>query len=290
MISKHFITEKFADLHLHTNFSDGTFTPENLVKEAMYMGISTIAITDHDILDGIEPGILAGKKYGVEVIPGVELSARSDDDEAEIHILGYYMDLQNEKFRERLLDFRETRVIRARKIVDKLNELGMEIEYDDVLKLADSSSVGRPHVATALVEKGYVTTNSEAFNRYLFDGGPAYVQKKKISPAGAIAMILNAGGVPILAHPGMIQQDIIPELISMGLMGLEAFHPFHSIQLSNYYCDLAKRYKILITGGSDCHGEAKSKTYLGSVRLPYKHVDALKQAKDYVLEMLDTGC
>lgn len=289
MISKHFITEKYADLHLHTTFSDGTLTPEEIVKEAKLVGFSAISITDHDILDGIEPGILAGKKYGVEVIPGVELSARSDDD-AEIHILGYYMDLQNETFRERLQDFRETRVVRAKKMVDKLNELGLDIGYDDVLKMADSTSIGRPHVATALVEKGYVATNSEAFNRYLFDGGPAYVQKKKISPAEAIAMILDAGGVPVLAHPGMIQQDIIPELISMGLMGLEAFHPFHSVQLTYYYCDLAKRYKILITGGSDCHGEAKSRMYLGNIRLPYRHIDALKAARDYVVEQLDVGC
>jgi predicted metal-dependent phosphoesterase TrpH len=287
MISKRYISNKYADLHLHTNFSDGTLTPEQLVKSANILGLSAIAITDHDILDGINIAISAGKKFGVEVIPGVELSAMLGEE--EIHILGFYVDWLNEKFQEKLQEFRDSRITRAKEMVDKLNALGVDIEYGDVLKLADSISIGRPHVAAILVEKGYVATNSEAFIKYLFNGGPAYVQKKKLSPAEAIAMILDAGGVPVLAHPGMIQQDIISDLVSMGLMGLEAFHPNHNVHLSNYYCELARYYKLLITGGSDCHGEGKGRMILGSIKLPYEHVDALKKARNYVLEKLEAA-
>jgi len=278
---------KYADLHLHSNFSDGTFSPEQIVIEASKLGFSAIAITDHDILDGIEPALLEGKKYGIEVIPGVELSAEYNGE--EIHILGYYMKWLDQGFQDKLREFRDSRYTRAMRIVDKLNQLGMDIEYGDVLKLADTNAVGRPHVATALLEKGYVSTISEAFNRFLGDDGPAYMPKQKLSPADAIAMILNVGGVPVLAHPGQIQQDIIPELVSSGLMGLEAFHPSQSLQLSDHYCELAKGYNIVITGGSDCHGLIRDRIAMGSVRLPYEHVEALKEARDFVLQNLEAA-
>ncbi len=278
---------KYADLHVHTIFSDGTYSPEQVIIEANLLGFSAIAITDHDILDGIELAIAAGEQYGVEVISGVELSAESDGE--EIHILGFCVDRFDQQFQQKLREFRESRRTRAMMMVDKLNQLGMDIEYDDVLKRADSSSVGRPHVAAALVENGYVDTASEAFYRFLGDGGPAYVGKHKLSPAEAIAMILDAGGVPVLAHPGVLQQSIIPEMVSLGLMGLEVFHPYHTAQVSDYYFDLARRYNLLITGGSDCHGQAKGKMTMGSVRLPYEYVDALKEARDYVLQNLEAA-
>jgi hypothetical protein len=277
MIENRVIHTKYADLHLHTNFSDGTFSPERVVMEANRLGFAAIAITDHDILDGIEPALSAGDQYGVEIIPGVELSAESDGE--EIHILGFCMDWRDRQFRQKLQEFRESRRTRAMRIVDKLNQLGIDIEYDDVLKRADSTSIGRPHVATALVEKGHVATASEAFYRFLGDDRPAYVAKQRLSPAEAITMILNVGGVPVLAHPGILRQNIVPELVSSGLMGLEAFHPYHTVELSDYYCDLAKQYNLLITGGSDCHGLAKGKMAMGSVRLPYEYVDAMKKAR-----------
>lgn len=287
MIQGELFNIKYADLHLHTDFSDGTFPPERLVMEASRLGFSAIAITDHDILDGIEPALSAGKQYGLEIIPGVELSSESGGE--EVHILGYYVDWQNQQFCERLQEFRTSRRIRAMKMVDKLNQLGLDMEYDDVLERADLSAIGRPHVANALVERGHVATVSEAFYRFLGDGGPAYVPKQKLSPAEAITMILDVGGVPILAHPGMSQQDILLELASLGLMGVEAFHPSHSAQLSYYYCDLARRYGLLITGGSDCHGEAKGVMTMGSIRLPYKYVDALKKAGMDILQKLEAA-
>ena len=275
----------YADLHLHTNFSDGSLTPEELVTEARLAGLVAISVTDHDILDGIEPALLEGEKHGIEVIPGVELSAEANGE--EVHILGFCMDWREPQFRERLQEFRESRRVRAMRMVDKLNQLGLAIDYDDVLKHADSTSVGRPHVAAALVERGHVYNISEAFNRFLGDDGPAYMPKHKLSPAEAIAMILDVGGVPILAHPGSLQQNSVSELMSLGLMGLEALHPQHNVQISNYYCDFAKEQNLLITGGSDCHGRAKDRMTLGNIKLPYKHVDALKKAGAAILQKLE---
>jgi hypothetical protein len=275
---------KYADLHLHTSFSDGTLSPEQIIQAAYRLGFSAVAITDHDILDGIEPALSAGKNCGVEVVPGVELSAESNGE--EIHILGFYVDWKDQKFQRKLREFRTSRLARAMKMVDKLNELGVNINYDDVLSRTNSKAVGRPHVAAAILEKGHVSSFSEAFSRFIGDDGPAYVSKQKLSPAEAITMVLDAGGVPVLAHPGMLQQSIVPDLVSLGLMGLEAFHPSHSAQVSDYYCHLAKQYTLLVTGGSDCHGEAKDEKSMGSVRLPYKHVKDLKKARDYVLKNL----
>jgi len=291
MIEDRLSSAKCADLHLHTNFSDGTFSPEQVVMEADRLGFAAIAITDHDILDGIQPALSAGEQYGVEVIPGVELSAESSGE--EVHILGFYIDWRDQQFQQKLQEFRESRRIRAMRMVDKLNQLGMDIEYRDVLKRADSTSIGRPHVAAALVERGHVATVSEAFYRFLGDSGPAYMPKQKLSPAEAITMILGVGGIPVLAHPGILQQDIVSELVSFGLMGLEAFHPYHTVgtrhdvSLSDYYCHLAEEHNLLITGGSDCHGQGKGKMAMGSVRLPYEHVDALKEAKKAILQKLE---
>ena len=275
----------YADLHLHTNFSDGSMLPEELVMEARLAGLTAIAITDHDILDGIEPALLAGQEHGIEVIPGVELSAEANGE--EVHILGFCMDWQERRFRERLQEFRESRRVRAMRMVDKLNQLGLAIDYDDVLKHTDFTSVGRPHVAAALVARGHVFSISEAFNRFLGDDGPAYMPKHKLSLAEAIAIILDVGGVPILAHPGALQQNSVSELMSLGLMGLEALHPHHTVQISNYYRDFAEEQNLLITGGSDCHGRAKDRMTLGNIRLPYKHVDALKKAGTAILQKLE---
>ncbi|MBD3181973.1 PHP domain-containing protein [Candidatus Poribacteria bacterium] len=277
---------RYADLHLHTDYSDGVYSPRKIVAKAKGLGLSAISITDHDILDGIKPAIDAGLEYGVEVIPGVELSAKAYD--WEIHILGYYINRDDENFQNQISVFREARKFRAMEMVDKLNDLGIDIDYDDVFKQEERvDSIGRPHVASALMEKGYVGTKQEAFDRFLFHNGPAYVPKKKLSPQEAIAMILNVGGIPVMAHPGMMMQGIIPELVSMGLMGVEVYHPNHSSQDSDYLARVAKEYNLLITGGSDYHGGFKSS--MGSIKLPYEHVEALKEARNYISEKINTA-
>jgi len=285
MIENRLFHTRYADLHLHTNISDGTMSPEEIVIEAKKSGLATIAITDHDTFDGIGLALSAGAEHGIEVIPGIKLSAELNGE--EVHILGYYMDWQDQQLRDKLKEFRNSRRLRAMRMVDKLNELGVDLEYDDILQQPDSISIGRPHVAAALVEKGHVVSISEAFRRFLGDDGPAYMPKHKLSPAEAIALLLDVGGIPVLAHPGMLRQDIISELVSCGLMGLEVFHPCHTVLHSDYYHELAERYSLLITGGSDCHGRAKDRMAIGSIRLPYEHIDALKKARATILQQLE---
>jgi len=265
---------KYADLHLHTDRSDGVLSPDQVVLQANRSGLSTIAITDHDTLEGIKPALSAGKRYNVEVIPGLELSAESEGD--EIHILGYFIDWQKEQLLKRLCEFREARQRRALQIIDKLKQLGMDIQQSDVFDQTDSNYVGRPHLAVALVKNGYVETISEAFQRFIGNNAPAYIPKEVFSPSEAIRLILDAEGIPVLAHPSMLKRDVLSELVSYGLIGIEAFHSYHTSQLSDYYCDLAKQHNLLMTGGSDYHGFENSKRTIGNVKIPYEYVESLK--------------
>jgi len=201
------------------------------------------------MLDGIKPALLAGKQYGVEVIPGLELSAESDGE--EIHILGFFVDWEKKKIQERLYELRDIRYDRALMMMDKLRKMGVIIELSDILDQTETSYIGRPHLAAVLVKNGYADSISEAFQRFLGNHAPAYIPKDAFSPSEAIEMILNASGIPILAHPGTLKQDILDKLIDNGLMGIEAFHPYHSIPLSDYYCSIARERNLLITGGSD---------------------------------------
>ena len=265
---------KYADLHLHTDRSDGILSPEQIVIQANHNGLSTIAITDHDTLEGIKPALSAGKRHDVEIIPGLELSSESEGE--EIHILGYFIDWQKEQLLKRLYEFREARQIRALQIIDRLKQLGMDIQQSDVFHQTDSNYVGRPHLAAALVKNGYVETISEAFQRFIGNNAPAYIPKKAFSPSEAINLILDAEGIPVLAHPTMIKRDVLGELVSYGLMGIEAIHSYHTTQLSDYYCNLARQHNLLITGGSDYHGFENSKRVLGNVKIPYEYVEKLK--------------
>lgn len=265
---------KYADLHLHTDQSDGKLSPEKVVAEANRAGLSAIAITDHDMLDGIEPALSAGKKYNVEVISGLELSAEHNSE--EIHILGYFINWKNKRLKERLCEFRELRYSRALKIIDKLRKMGVSIELSDIIDQTETSYIGRPHLAAALVQNGYADSISEAFQRFLGNHAPAYMPKDAFLPSEAIEMILEADGIPVLAHPGVSKNNILDELIDNGLMGIEAFHPYHSIPLSDYYCDIAHKRNLLITGGSDFHGFENNKNALGLIRLPYEYVEHLK--------------
>ena len=268
---------KFADLHLHTNFSDGTYSPEEMVAQAKRFELSAIALTDHDTVEGCAPTEQACRAHGIEFIPGSELTAEHDDN--ELHILGYFLDTQNPRLLAEMAQFQTVRQNRIREMVAKLNKLGVALDAEKVFTLANCRSPGRPHVARALVQGGFCSSSDEAFERFLKKNRPAWVGKFKISAANAIELIHHAGGVAVFAHPGLNRADeVIPDLVKAGLDGIECFHTKHSPTTANHYIAIAERFNLLITGGSDCHGLTKGKPLIGTVKLPYEHVEQLKQA------------
>ena len=266
-----------ADLHIHSNFSDGLLSPEEIVRKAHDAGLTVISITDHDIVDGIGPAMAEGEKVGVKVIPGIEFT--TDLPDTEIHILGYFIDYKAEWLKELLFKIREGRISRVYKIVDKLKNLGINIDAEDVLKLADKGSVGRPHVARMLLQQGKVKSIQEAFNKYLNCDAPAYVPHFKLTPAEAVQTIIKAGGIPVYAHPAVSKKDdIIPELVVKGLAGIEVFYSKHSDDQIKHYQSLAKKYGLLMTGGSDFHGFSTGRDIsLGAMKLPDNYIKKLEE-------------
>ncbi len=265
------------DLHLHTTCSDGQDTPEELIEEARTTGYRTISVTDHDTVEGVIRGIEAAKGTSLEVIPGIELS--SIEDFYDIHILGYFVDYRDEEFIRQIAFFKEKRHERAEEIVLCLNRLGLDIQIDTVLRIAHGAPVGRPHIAEALVSEELVTTYDEAFARYIGTHAPAYVPKYKVTPREAIEVILKSGGIPVLAHPGVLNRDeLILELMEYGLLGVEAIHPLHPVEKQMYYEKLAKKYGLLVTGGSDWHGKERRRNFK-------KLSSSLKVAEQTILDM-----
>jgi hypothetical protein len=263
------------DLHIHTYYSDGTYSPTEAIENAARLGLAAISITDHDCVAGIDEGITAGSAHGVELIPGVELSA--DGTGSEIHVLGYFIDWQDTHFRERLAIMANARRERAQTMVTRLNALGVCIDFADILKISGGGTIGRLHVAKALRDKGYVADTQEAFNRYIGRGCPAFAEKYKISPENCIALIHRAGGIAVLAHPGLTQNDgIIPRLKEAGLDGIEVYHIEHTDRTAKRYIDLADRYALLHSGGSDCHGLGKTSVLMGKVLVPYRILTEMK--------------
>jgi hypothetical protein len=270
---------KFADLHLHTIASDGTYTPLELVSKALDAGLSCIALTDHDTIDALEETISLGNQRGLEVLSGIELSAEYDSQ--EVHVLGYLVDYKSPPFLKQLRILKENRVKRVYRIVEKLNNLGIGLKAEDVFSLSEGAAPGRLHIARALVKSGLVKSIFEVFNKYIGDKGPAYSLGFRFSPQDAIKFIRDAGGIPVLAHPYVLHNDgLIPEFIKAGLLGLEAYYPEHSQGEVNFYLNLAKENSLLVTGGSDCHGKAKPEVRIGSLKIPYELVEKLKQAKE----------
>ncbi len=266
---------KFADLHLHTQFSDGTFTPEELAGHGASLGFAALALTDHDTVEGCARMAAACAAAEIEFIPGAELTAEYEN--IEVHILGYFLDTQNQTLLTEIARFQAVRQQRIHEMVARLNGVNVPLEAGSVFALANCKSPGRPHVARALVKAGLVASLDEAFERFLKKNRPAWVPKAKVSALEGIDLIHQSGGLAVMAHPGLNRTDeIIPALADAGLDGIECFHTKHSPALSARYLEIADRFHLLVTGGSDCHGFSKGKPLIGGIKLPYEHVEKLK--------------
>ncbi|MFZ5596251.1 MAG: PHP domain-containing protein [Bacillota bacterium] len=265
-----------ADLHVHTTASDGTESPEGVVARAVLLGLGALAIADHDTMEGIPPAMEEGRRLGIDVLPAVEIGAEYGG--REVHILGYMMDINDKPLLEELSFFRRARVERLGRIVGRLNDLGLPVTRERILEIAGSGSVGRPHIARALLETGKVGSVQEAFDLYLAEGKPGYEPRVRCDPARAVHLIRNAGGVPVIAHPGLSKAgELIPVLISEGLQGIEVYHPSHSPEAGEYYLGLCRAHGLLATGGSDYHGEGSKKhSHLGASTVHYRVVEQLR--------------
>jgi len=272
-------TTRRVDLHSHTYFSDGTLSPEDLVARARQRGLTALAVTDHDSVEGI-PRARAASADALELVPGVELSTTLDG--LDLHILGYYIDAENGPLRARLDGFKAERRARVTTIVERLRELGVTIELERVLELAGPGVVGRPHVAQAMLEIEAVFTQDEAFKRYLGFNGPAFVARPAFAPFEAIELIRAAGGVSVIAHPGaLLSDETIERLVAGGLQGIEVWHPHHTAGTVRRYHALARKLKLVETGGSDFHGERRSAD-LGDLRVPFVAFEALQRVAGIV--------
>lgn len=257
----------FYDLHVHSNASDGTSTPQELIDEAASIGLAGIAITDHDTTDGLQiaKDYLQTIAIALDFVPGIEMNTELNG--KEVHILGYYIDYSNERLNARLLEIREQRQLRAVNMVKKLNDLGLKIDFEDVVRQAGTDLIARPHVAMALIEAGYVENIQDAFEKYIGKGKPAYVNRYKFTPQEAVQLIQQASGIPVLAHPGLIaDQSLLPAIIEMGVAGLEVYYPEHDADQIEKFLKMASEHQLLITGGSDYHGmnRNESRSHLGA--------------------------
>lgn len=274
------------DLHLHTTFSDGSLPPAEVLALAHKAGVTALAITDHDITDGIPEAMQAGAELGIEVIPGIEISSQWED--GELHILGYFLDWKDPVLNRHLAGLRAGRHRRNPLMIQKLNELGLDITYKEVRALAGSESVGRPHIARVLMDKGYVQSAKEAFDRYLGNGKPAYVRRELPEPAEAIGWIRAAKGIPVLAHPTWVRLDetsllkLCETLKASGLMGIEVHYSTHKRAQTAEYLNIARRLDLLVTGGSDFHGLTKPDIEVGvgrgGLKVPSKLLEPLRAA------------
>jgi len=271
-----------TDLHVHTLFSDGTFTPRQSVQLAVERGLDRIAVTDHDSLDGLSEAFEAGAELGVEIVPGVEFSTVYGGE--GVHILCYIMDLSHPELLAELARLRDDRFTRGERMVAKLQELGYPISFERVRELAEGGNIIRPHVAQALVEAGVVPTVKDAFSEELIGSkGRAYVEKHALHPLDALALIHRAGGVCVLAHPGTwreasaVPPRLIEELAEAGLDGIEASHPEHTPEVEARYVAVAHELGLLWTGSSDCHGTRYDPVRLGARTTPPEQFERLKE-------------
>jgi predicted metal-dependent phosphoesterase TrpH len=256
------------DLHTHSDESDGTFTPSEVVRRAAELGLDVVALTDHDTTSGLEEASEAAREVGVELVPGVEFSA--EHQATSIHVLCYWMDVSNEELQTELQRLRDDRFRRGEMMIEKLQALGFDISFERVREIAGGGNIVRPHVAQAMVEAGIVADEAEAFDRYIADGGPAHVPKHALDPLDSVDLIVRAGGVCVLAHPGMwgaqssVPDDLIAAMVERGMVGLEVDHTDHTPEQRAIYRAMAERLGLVATGGSDCHGTRYDPIRLGT--------------------------
>ena len=266
-----------VDLHIHSTASDGALSPEEVVGESVRRGLSVIALTDHDTVNGVAPALAAAEAFpGLRVVPGVELS--TDVAQGEVHILGYFIDYSDGELLARLERMRNSRRERAQEMIARLGDLGVNIDWSRVQEIAGEGSVGRPHLAQAMVEGGYVGSLKEAFNSYIGRGGPAYVERRKLTPAAAVELILRVRGLPVLAHPLTVAdpETLVIELKAAGLIGIEAYYKDYSAADVGKLLSLAESHQLAVTGGSDYHGlDTESEAGIGSVEVPLSAAEHL---------------
>ncbi len=266
-----------VDLHIHSSISDGLFSPAEIVHKAVKAGLTVIALADHDNVGGIALALEAARDLpGLKIIPAVEIS--TDVPDGEVHILGYFIDYANQELQTALEKMRNSRQGRAQGMVAKLADLGLNIDWDRVKEIAGSGSVGRPHIAQALLEKGYITSIQEAFTKYIAWGKPAYVEREKMGPQEVVGLILQANGLPVLAHPLTLNdpESLVIELKKSGLVGLEAYYKDYTSEEIGRLISLAKKYSLIVTGGSDYHGlDETTEIMIGGVDVPIETVKRL---------------
>jgi 3',5'-nucleoside bisphosphate phosphatase len=275
--------KKYVDLHIHTTFSDGSSSVKEVMEIAASRGLKAVSITDHDCVDAYPLASQIGAELGIEVIPGVELS--SEKSGTDIHILGYYIDIENTSFNAKLQEMKDARYVRAEKIVANLNKQGIDLRFETVLSIAGPGAIGRPHIAAAMLKEELVYSFREAFEKFNGYGMPAYVEKLKMHPKEVFDLIKNAGGIPVLAHPGVTKVDErIPEFVQDGLLGIEAYHTEHPGASERHYLRIAKKHKLAFTGGSDFHNSNHNKSEIGIPHVPYLAVKSLMEKKTNIIE------
>jgi predicted metal-dependent phosphoesterase TrpH len=266
-----------VDLHLHSTASDGKYSPADIIAKAAELGLKVISLTDHDSIDGIIPALKAAKAFpGLTFIPGVEISTDLPDGEA--HVLGYFIDYTDSGLETALERFRSSRLGRGRKIVAKLGAMGIKIDWLRVQQIAGDGAIGRPHVAQAMLEKGYVKTFEEAFDKYIGRGSPAYVEREKITPEEAVALIVRAKGLPVLAHPFTVKEPeaMVISLKAVGLVGIEAYYKDNTPEQTAATLKLAEKYGLIATGGTDYHGIGDShEVMMGGTEVPVSAAERL---------------
>lgn len=269
-----------VDLHSHTTKSDGTFTPKELLDRAKEKGLKVISITDHDCVDGLDEANVYAKEIGLELVNGIEFS--TEYLENEIHILGYFIDYKNEKLKDLLYELKNERLIRAKKIIEKLAKYKVIITMDDILKHVEKDLISRSHIANAIMDKGYCYDKGDVFKQYLGIHGVAYIPKKVLTPVEAVKIIKEVGGVASLAHPKYIElggekmRNFIEILKGAGLDAIECNYPSFSDTETKWFTELAEEYQLLITGGSDFHGGNRAGVELGDAGLTIEQFNKLK--------------